>query len=94
MAMVIVDVPAVGDAGDPERALFRLAVLTGVVMLAAGLLQLGSLLRFVSNAVMVGFINAVGVNIILGQLANLTEKLRRERRQPDRSGVQHAGASR
>ena len=41
MAMVIVDVPAVGDAGDPERALFRLAVLTGVVMLAAGLLQSG-----------------------------------------------------
>jgi SulP family sulfate permease len=29
-------------------------------------------LRFVSNAVMVGFINAVGVNIVLGQLANLT----------------------
>ena len=31
-----------------------------------------SVLRFVSNAVMVGFINAVGVNIVLGQLANLT----------------------
>jgi SulP family sulfate permease len=29
-------------------------------------------MRFVSNAVMVGFINAVGVNIVLGQLANLT----------------------
>ena len=42
------------------------------VMLAAGLLRLGTVLRFVSNAVMVGFINAVGVNIVLGQLANLT----------------------
>ena len=31
-----------------------------------------SILRFVSNAVMVGFINAVGVNIILGQLDNFT----------------------
>jgi sulfate permease, SulP family len=41
-------------------------------MLAAGLLRLGSVLRFVSNAVMVGFISAVGVNIILGQLTNLT----------------------
>jgi SulP family sulfate permease len=30
------------------------------------------MLRFVSNAVMVGFINAVGVNIVLGQLGNLT----------------------
>ncbi|MCB1006561.1 MAG: SulP family inorganic anion transporter, partial [Acidimicrobiales bacterium] len=48
------------------------ALLTGVVMLVAGLLRLGSVLRFVSNAVMVGFINAVGVNIVLGQLANLT----------------------
>jgi len=41
-------------------------------MLVAGLLKLGSVLRFVSNAVMVGFINAVGVNIILGQLASFT----------------------
>ena len=72
MAIVIADVPAVHDAGDPARALFTLSVLTGVVMLAAGFLRLGSVLRFVSNAVMVGFISAVGVNIILGQLANLT----------------------
>jgi SulP family sulfate permease len=72
MAMIVADVPAVHDAADPARALFTLSVLTGVVMLAAGLLKLGSILRFVSNAVMVGFINAVGVNIILGQLANFT----------------------
>jgi SulP family sulfate permease len=72
MAMIIVDVPAVHEASDPARALFTLSILTGVVMLFAGLLRLGSVLRFVSNAVMVGFINAVGVNIILGQLANLT----------------------
>jgi len=72
MSMVIADVPAVHDAPDAARALFTLSVLTGVVMLAAGLLKLGSVLRFVSNAVMVGFINAVGVNIVLGQLANLT----------------------
>jgi sulfate permease, SulP family len=72
MAIVVADVPAVHSADDPERALFTLSVLTGVVMLAAGFLRLGSMLRFVSNAVMVGFISAVGVNIILGQLANLT----------------------
>ena len=72
MAIVIADVPAVHSADDPARALFTLSVLTGVVMLAAGFLRLGSMLRFVSNAVMVGFISAVGVNIILGQLANLT----------------------
>jgi hypothetical protein len=71
-SMVVADVPAVHDASDPVRALFTLSVLTGVVMLAAGLLGLGSVLRFVSNAVMVGFLSAVGVNIVLGQLANFT----------------------
>ena len=72
MAMIVADVPAVRESASPAAALFTLSVLTGVVMLAAGLLKLGSILRFVSNAVMVGFINAVGVNIILGQLANFT----------------------
>jgi SulP family sulfate permease len=72
MAMVLADVGAVHDADDAQRALVTLSVLTGAVMLVAGLLKLGSVLRFVSNAVMVGFINAVGVNIVLGQLANLT----------------------
>jgi len=72
MAMIVADVPALRSSGDAERALFTLSMLTGVIMLAAGLLKLGWLLRFVSNAVMVGFINAVGVNIILGQLANFT----------------------
>jgi SulP family sulfate permease len=72
MAMVIADVPEVHGAGDGARALFTLSILTGIAMLAAGLLRLGTVLRFVSNAVMVGFINAVGVNIVLGQLPNLT----------------------
>jgi sulfate permease, SulP family len=72
MAIIIADVPAVHASDDPARALFTLSVLTGVVMLAAGFLRLGSVLRFVSNAVTVGFISAVGVNIVLGQLANLT----------------------
>lgn len=72
MAMIIADVGAVHGARDPEAALATLALLTGVAMLVAGLLRLGSLLRFLSNAVLVGFINAVGVNIVLGQLENLT----------------------
>jgi len=72
MAMVISDVPAVHGGNDQARALATLSLLTGVVMLIAGFLKLGSLLRFVSNAVLVGFMSAVGVNIILGQVANLT----------------------
>jgi SulP family sulfate permease len=72
MAIVVADVSIVHQGDDPARALFTLSLLTGVVMLIAGLFKLGSLLRFVSNAVMVGFINAVGVNIVLGQLDNFT----------------------
>ena len=72
MAIVVADVGEVHGADDPSRALFTLAILTGVVMLIAGLFQLGSILRFVSNAVMVGFINAVGINIVLGQFGSFT----------------------
>ena len=93
MAMIVADVPAVHSASDPAGALFTLSVLTGVVMLAAGLLRLGSVLRFVSNAVMVGFINAVGVNIVLGAAGEL-HRLRRAGTEPDRPRFRHPGASR
>jgi SulP family sulfate permease len=72
MAIVIADVDAVHGGADPDRALFTLAVVTGVLMIVAGAIRLGELPRFISNAVMVGFISAVGVNIILGQLAAFT----------------------
>ncbi|MGI9584980.1 MAG: SulP family inorganic anion transporter [Acidimicrobiia bacterium] len=72
MAIVVADVGVIHAAEDGDSLLFTLSVMTGVVMLAAGFFKLGSILRFVSNAVMVGFINAVGVNIILGQLDNFT----------------------
>ncbi|MCX6069247.1 MAG: SulP family inorganic anion transporter [Chloroflexi bacterium] len=53
-------------------ALVALVLLVGVVQLAAGLLRLGSVLRFVSESVMTGFLNGVAVLIILGQLGDLT----------------------
>lgn len=71
MALVVADTD-LDAGGDPERALFTLAMLTGVVMIGAGLLRGGALLRFVPTAVMTGFVTAVGVNIVLGQLTNLT----------------------
>jgi SulP family sulfate permease len=57
---------------DPARSLFTLAIVTGAVMIVAGVLRFGSFLRFVSNSVMTGFITAVGINIVLGQLDNFT----------------------
>lgn len=59
-----------GDA-QIER-LFVLTLLTGVFMLLFGVLRLGSLVRFVSNAVMTGFITGAGLLIMLGQLSHMT----------------------
>lgn len=71
MAIIVADVD-LASRDDPLRALYTLAMLTGVVMIAAGLLRLGTFLRFVSTSVMTGFITAVGVNIVLGQLGDFT----------------------
>ncbi|MCD4686126.1 MAG: SulP family inorganic anion transporter [Anaerolineae bacterium] len=59
------------DASQSER-LFTLTLLAGVFQLVFGLLRLGSLTRFISNAVMTGFISGVALLVILGQLRNFT----------------------
>jgi len=71
MAIIIADVD-LDATDDPTRALVTLSLLTGAVMMVAGFLRLGSLVRFVSNSVMVGFISAVGLNIVLGQVGDFT----------------------
>ncbi|KRE29450.1 sulfate transporter [Agromyces sp. Soil535] len=71
MALIVADTD-LGTLPDPDRALYTLAMLTGVFMIIAGVLGGGRMLRFVPTAVMVGFVTAVGVNIVLGQLTNLT----------------------
>ncbi len=72
MALIVASVPQVNQAEDPNTALFALAILTGLIMLTAGLFKLGSLVRFVPNSVMTGFVNAVALLIILGQLDDFT----------------------
>ena len=59
-------------AGQRVEALIVLVLLVGAIQLLAGLFRLGFLVRFVSNAVMTGFLNGVAVLIILGQLSDLT----------------------
>lgn len=54
------------------EALVALVLLAGAIQVVAGLFRLGFLLRFVSNAVMTGFLNGIAVLIILGQLNDLT----------------------
>jgi len=71
MSLIVADTD-LASRSDPQRALFTLSILTGAAMVLAGVLRFGALLRFVPSAVMVGFISAVGVLIILGQLDNFT----------------------
>jgi SulP family sulfate permease len=53
-------------------ALFTLALLVGLFQVVAGLLKLGCLMRFVSNAVMIGFLTGVSALVVLSQLGDLT----------------------
>ncbi|MBV9172229.1 MAG: SulP family inorganic anion transporter [Chloroflexi bacterium] len=55
-------------AADREQALFALVCLTGLIQVAAGVLQAGKLTRFVSYAVMTGFLGGISLIIVLGQL--------------------------
>jgi SulP family sulfate permease len=54
-----------------EAALFLLVVLVGGFLAVFGLLKLGRLVRFVSHAVMTGFLIGVAVVLVLDQLAPL-----------------------
>jgi len=65
---------ALAEMGPEQRVagLVVLTVLTGAIMLVAGLLRAGALVRFISNAVMIGFMAGVAAQIILGQLGALT----------------------
>ncbi|HEX3289215.1 MAG TPA: SulP family inorganic anion transporter [Mycobacterium sp.] len=49
-----------------------LAVVVGVVMLIFGLLRFGSIMNFVSNAVMTGFSTGIALQIIAGVLGDAT----------------------
>jgi SulP family sulfate permease len=62
-----------GFTGDAHAvAIATLATLTGLIMVLAGLLQMGRLLRFVANSVVIGFLTGVSINVILSQLADFT----------------------
>lgn len=62
-----------GLTGDAHAvAIATLAVLTGVLMVLAGLLKMGRLLRFVANSVVIGFLTGVSINVILSQLSDFT----------------------
>jgi SulP family sulfate permease len=72
MALVVNSALA-GFSGEEQlQAMVTLTILVGLFQLALGLLKLGFLTRFISNAVMTGFLTGIGVIIILSQLGDLT----------------------
>jgi SulP family sulfate permease len=52
--------------------LFAATILMGLLQIAAGLLRLGVLMRYVSRSVITGFVNALAILIFLAQLPELT----------------------
>ena len=60
------------QSGQLPQALFTITFLAGVFMFVLGLLRLGSIVNFVSNAVMTGFVAGTALLIILGQEQHLT----------------------
>ncbi len=59
------------DPGD-TGALATLTLLVGLVMLVMGLLELGSVMSFVSTAVMTGFTTGIALQIIAGVIEDAT----------------------
>lgn len=52
--------------------LLAATIFTGVIQLIAGYFKLGSLMRFVSRSVVIGFVNALAILIFMAQLPELT----------------------
>jgi len=72
MMMAVADGLAGFDSNSIVTALVTLTVLIGVFQLVLGLFKLGVFTRFISNAVMIGFLTGVATVLILGQLGDLT----------------------
>jgi SulP family sulfate permease len=60
------------QSSQMPQALFTITFLTGAIMFVLGIARLGSIVNFVSNAVMTGFVAAASLLIILGQEHHLT----------------------
>jgi SulP family sulfate permease len=58
--------------GWTVETIFAFTIMVGIFCLLFGLLRWGSLLRFISESVMTGFITGAAVLVILGQLHGLT----------------------
>ena len=74
LAAVILSVVVPLSAGDPERAIEPaavMAIVSGVVCVAAGLARLGFITELLSKPIRYGYMNGIAVTVILSQLPKL-----------------------
>ena len=60
------------NVSNNPSALFTITFLVGAIMFLMGLLRLGNVVNFVSNAVMTGFVAGASLLILVGELGDLT----------------------
>jgi SulP family sulfate permease len=72
MMMAVADGLVGIDSGSIVTALVTLSIMIGLFQILLGWFKLGEFTRFISNAVMIGFLTGLATVLILGQLGDLT----------------------
>ncbi|MCY4022896.1 MAG: SulP family inorganic anion transporter [Anaerolineaceae bacterium] len=72
LVLIVGSMLVAGAEVDFPGRVFTLTLLVGLIQLALGLARAGNLFRFVSNAVMTGFVSGAGLLIIINQLPALS----------------------
>ena len=72
LSLLVGSAIAANTTDDPVAAALVLAAMVGIFQMGAGLLRLGSVVDYISSAVVAGYITGAGILIGVGQLKNLT----------------------
>ncbi len=72
LSLLVGSIVATVVTDDPVAMVATLTFLVGVIQLAAGWLNLGAVVDYISAPVLLGYITGAGVLIVVGQLKNLT----------------------
>ena len=68
-AVALLVVPLVKDHG--VEYLLAATILMGVIQIILGILKIGRLMKFIPRAVMIGFVNALGIMIFMAQIEHI-----------------------
>lgn len=68
-AIALLVTPLVSEYGVDY--LLAATILMGVIQIILGLLRVGSLMKFIPNSVMIGFVNALAIMIFMSQLEHI-----------------------